>query len=109
MSHTINDLREHLFATLDGLRDKDKPIDIDRAKAIAEIAQTIINSAKVEVDHMRVAGTAVGTGFIAAMPAPEPTSQAAQRDRLTVVRDDKDGKTTVEQRGGMTITRHTQK
>ena len=49
------------------------------------------------------------TGFIAAMPAPEPASHAAQRDRLTIVRDDKDGKTTVEQRGGMTITRHTQK
>lgn len=107
MSHTINDLRGHLFATLEGLRDKANPLDIDRAKAVAEIAQTIINSAKVEVDHMRIAGTSVSTGFIAALP--EPDSQAAQRDRLTIVRDDKDGKTTVEQRGGMTITRHTQK
>lgn len=107
MSLTIQDLRGHLFATLDGLRDKENPMDIDRAKAVAEIAQTLINSAKVEVDLMRVAGTAVGTGFIAALP--EPASQAAQRDRLTVVRDDKDGKTTVEQRGGLTITRHTQK
>jgi hypothetical protein len=111
MSNTINDLRGHLFATLDGLRDKQNPMDIDRAKAVAEVAQTIINSAKVEVEHMRVAGSAAGTGFIAALPAPEPDpdTQAAQRGGLTVVRDDDNVKTTVEQRGPMTITRHVHK
>lgn len=40
-------------------------------------------------------------------PAPEPAPQAMPRDGLTVVRDDRNGKTTVEQRGSMTITRHT--
>jgi hypothetical protein len=62
--HTIDDLREHLFAALDGLRDKDAPMDIERAKALADVAQTIINSAKVEVDHMRVTGGS-GSGFLA--------------------------------------------
>ena len=63
----IEDLREHLFAALDGLRDKDKPMDIERAKAIAEVARVVVDSAKVEVDHMRVAG-GTGSGFI---PVPE--------------------------------------
>lgn len=110
MNHTINDLRGHLFATLEGLRDKKNPLDIDRAKAVAEVAQTIINSAKVEVEHIKVTGDHVGTGFIAQHPAltetPSPAGQAAPRGVLTVVRDDKDGITTVEQKNGMTITRH---
>lgn len=31
-------------------------MEIDRAKAICDVAQTIINSAKVEVDYRRIAG-----------------------------------------------------
>lgn len=112
MNHTINTLREHLFATLEGLRDKSAPMEIDRAKAIAEVAQTIINSAKVEVDHMRVSGECDGTGFIAPSALPDPAStpdQAAPRAGLTVLQNDSKGITTVEQRNGMTITRHTAK
>lgn len=53
---TIDDVREHLFAVLEGLADPVKPMAIDRAKAICEAAQTIINSAKVEVDFLKVSG-----------------------------------------------------
>lgn len=106
MSHTINDLREHLFATLEGLRDKENPLDIERAKAVAEVAQTIINSAKVEVEHMKISGEVDGTGFIVAAALASPPSQAAPSAGLTVVQNDSKGITTVEQRGGMTITRH---
>ena len=59
--NTINDLRAQLFRALEDLREK--KIDADRAKAISQLAQTIINSAKVEVDYMRVSKTR-GTGFI---------------------------------------------
>lgn len=59
----IEDLREHLFSTLEGLRDKDNPMDIERAKAIAEVAREITASAKMEVDHMKIAG-GKGSGFI---------------------------------------------
>ncbi len=59
----IDDLREHLFQTLKALRDPTNPMDIDRAKAISDVAQTVINSAKVEVEHMRIAPGS-GTGFI---------------------------------------------
>ena len=54
MSNDINELRNALFDTLRNL--KSGSMDVDRAKAINETAQTIINSAKVEIDHMKVAG-----------------------------------------------------
>ena len=63
MGDKIEDLRGHLFATLAALRDPEKPMDIDRAKAVAEVAKVIVDSAKVEVDHMKVAG-GEGSGFI---------------------------------------------
>ncbi len=65
MSNTIADLRKHLFETIDALKAKDKPMDLDRAKTIADVAQVVINSAKVEVDFMRMRGDdSAGTGFI---------------------------------------------
>lgn len=51
-TRNIDDVRSALFKALDGLADKS--LDIERAKAISEVAQTIINSAKVEVDYLRV-------------------------------------------------------
>lgn len=45
----LSDLRDHLFETLEALKDESKPMEIARAKAIADVAQTIINSATVEV------------------------------------------------------------
>jgi len=60
----IEDLRNHLFETIEALKDPDKPMEIERAKAVADVAQKIIDSAKVEVDFMRVTGAVSGTGFI---------------------------------------------
>lgn len=69
----IDDLRDRLFETLDQLNDKDHPMEIDRAKAVAEVAQVIINSAKVEVEFMRQRGDGrAATGFI-----PEGDDQSA--------------------------------
>lgn len=52
MSNDIKALREHLFATLADLRNKENPMDLSRAKAISDVAQTLINAAKVEVDFI---------------------------------------------------------
>lgn len=60
----IEDLRNHLFATLEALQDEDKPMEIDRAKTIADVAQVIVNSAKIEVEFIRATGREKGTGFI---------------------------------------------
>jgi hypothetical protein len=47
----IGDLREAMFQTIQRLRDG--KISVEHAKAISDIGQVIINSAKVEVDYIR--------------------------------------------------------
>lgn len=75
MKNRIEDLRDHLFATIEGLLDSEKPLEIERAKAVADVAQTIINSAKVEVDCLRVTGASQGSGFL-------PDTDSPRRPRL---------------------------
>lgn len=80
----IDDLRKILFQTLDNLADKDNPMDIERAKAISDVAQTMINAAKVEVDMTKVTGARPTTGFIPApspakLPAPNQSDNKARR------------------------------
>lgn len=72
MKNGIEDLRNHLFATLEALQDAEKPMELDRAKTVADVAQTIINSAKVEVDLLRVSGGNPDSAFFTrkALPAP---------------------------------------
>lgn len=60
----IDDLRNHLFATLEALRDEDAQMDVTRAKAIADVARVIVESAKVEVEFLSVSASARGTGFL---------------------------------------------
>jgi hypothetical protein len=62
---TVNDLREHLFAALDALNDKDNPMEVERARAVSDIAQTIINTAKVEIEYLKINGGGE-SGFIEA-------------------------------------------
>ena len=52
----LSDLRNHLFETLERLKDEENPMDIGRAKAIANVSQVIINSATVEVKYMEASG-----------------------------------------------------
>lgn len=80
MAHKIDDLREHLFATLAALRNEEKPMEIDRARAIADVARVIVDSAKVEVQHLDLVGGR-GSGFL---PEPEQQPNAAQQ-RLAAV------------------------
>jgi hypothetical protein len=82
MQNKIEDLRNHLFATLEALRDKEMPMDIERAKAISQVAGTIIETAKVEVKYLEVIG-GKGTGFIAdAAKLPPAAGSAAAQPRL---------------------------
>lgn len=87
MPNTIDDLREHLFATLKGLRDPENPMEIDHAKAIAEVAGKIIESAKAENQYLQLTGQTAGSGFIP-LPAPAKTEQPGQaQPRLVKGRD----------------------
>jgi hypothetical protein len=69
MRNKIEDLRNHLFSALEGLQDEDKPMEIQRAKAIASVAQVIVNSAKIELDYIKATGGRTSaTGFIPEAP-----------------------------------------
>lgn len=63
--NSLKDLRDHLFETLEALRDEDKPMDIDRARAVSEVAGQIIESAKVEVKFLEVTGEAASSELFA--------------------------------------------
>jgi hypothetical protein len=67
--NTITDLRAELFATLRGLRDKKDPLDVDRARAVAQVAGVIIDSAKAEIEFARVTGGDVRSSLL---PEVEP-------------------------------------
>jgi hypothetical protein len=83
--NNINDLRKHLFETLASLRDTGKPMEIDRARAVAEVAKVIVESAKVEVDFLKVRGQVNSTGFIQD-DDEDATARLEQRSPLSVAR-----------------------
>ncbi|MEF2116116.1 hypothetical protein V3423_03390 [Pseudomonas aeruginosa] len=64
MKNKIEDLRNHLFETIEGLLDKDEPLEIERAKVVAQVAQVIVESAKVEVKALEHLGGVVGSQFL---------------------------------------------
>jgi hypothetical protein len=84
MKNKIEDLRNHLFATLEALQDPDNPMDLERAAAVVSVSQTLINSAKVEVDFVRATGRVTGSEFIdtenrCALPGPAQARLAGER------------------------------
>jgi len=79
-------LRQHLFDSIKRLGEKSCPEEIARAKAIADTAQVIVNTAKVEIDYINATGATGGSGFI-------PLQQAGASE-------------VIEQRPGLTVRRH---
>jgi hypothetical protein len=79
MKNSIEDLRNHLFETIESLKDQDKPMDIARAQAVADVAGKIIDTARVEVEHLKAMEKLgvrvtpdkdgkIGTGFVGNTP-----------------------------------------
>ena len=52
----INQLRQHLLDTLADLRNKECPMEPDRARAVAQVASVLVDTAKVEVDYLKATG-----------------------------------------------------
>ena len=50
----IDQLREHLMATLASLRNRENPMEPDRARAVAQVASVLVDTAKVEIDYLKV-------------------------------------------------------
>ena len=68
----ISELREHLMATLAGLRDRENPMEPDRARAVAQVAGVLVDTARVEVDYIKATGQD-NSGFLQALPSASTT------------------------------------
>lgn len=71
----INDLRDHLMGTLAALRDRNNPMEPDRARAIAQVAGVLVDTAKAEIDYLR----ATGQGHSDFLQTAEPENERLQR------------------------------
>ena len=60
----LKDLRDHLFETIEALKDDEKPMEIERAKAISGVAQALIASAKVELQFLELTGQESQSEFL---------------------------------------------
>lgn len=67
-NRTIQDLRELLFDTIQGV--KNGTVDTDKAKVIGDLSQVMVNTAKAEVDFIRATG-GKDSGFIASSEPEE--------------------------------------
>jgi len=73
----INQLRQHLLDTLSDLRRKHDPMEPDRARAVAMVAGVLVDSARVEVDYLKLTKQDT-SNFIDGLKAPntDPTQTA---------------------------------
>ena len=99
-ANDVEALRGHLFATIAALRDKDNPMPVDRARAISEVARTVIESARVEVDAARLNKRMPSSRFLGdtrQLPAPAPGTPPLPANGNTSItrhhlRDDDEGR-----------------
>jgi hypothetical protein len=52
----ISQVRQALLDTLQDLRNRENPMDIERAKAVATVASVLIDTAKVENEYLKITG-----------------------------------------------------
>lgn len=85
----VEALRGHLFATIAALRDPNNPMPVDRARAISEVARTVIESARVEVDAARLNKRMPTTRFLGdtrkQLPAPLPGTPPLPANGITSI------------------------
>jgi hypothetical protein len=53
---TIADVREVLMSTLRDLRSRDNPMELDRARTVAQVATVLVDTARVENDYLKLTG-----------------------------------------------------
>ena len=74
----INTLRQHLMDTLADLRNRHNPMEPDRARAVAQVASVLVDTAKVEVDYLKATGQDTSS-FIDGLKAPLPAIEGAPK------------------------------
>lgn len=80
MKNKLSDLRNHLFAQLEAVReatDEDLAKEVSRAQSVSDISRVLIESAKVEIDYYRhIGGEPSASTFIESKPALPPGKTA---------------------------------
>lgn len=86
----IDQVRQSLLDTLTDLRNRENPMDIERAKAVAQVAGVLVDSAKVENEYLKITGqdksNFLETGPNSATGAPQIPTPSANNPFPTVVR-----------------------
>jgi len=54
----IDQVRQSLLDTLTDLRNRESPMDIERARAVATVASVLVDTAKVENEYLKISGQA---------------------------------------------------
>ncbi len=86
MKNKMSDLRNHLFETLEVLKDaksEDLEREIARARAVGAIASQVIESAKVEVEFIEATGADLTGEFFDDSYRSGKSLPAPDRMRLT--------------------------
>lgn len=52
----INQVRQSLLDTLADLRNRESSMDIERAKAVAQVAGVLVDTARVENEYLKITG-----------------------------------------------------
>jgi len=87
----IDQVRQALLDTLSDLRDRETPMDIERAKAVAQVSSVLVDTARVENEYIKITGsdrsnflelTVDSTQRISTAPSPFPTGGTVTRHRL---------------------------
>ena len=66
----IDTVRQSLLNTLADLRNRENPMDIERAKAVAQVASVLVDTAKVENEYLKITGQ-VRSNFLEQPPEVE--------------------------------------
>lgn len=69
MTAHISELRQELLNTLRDLRNRETPMEPDRARAVAQVASVLVDTARVEVDYIKATGQD-SSSFIDGLKAP---------------------------------------
>lgn len=81
VSTHIEDVRAILMKTLNQLTDREHPMEVDRARAVAQVAAVMVDTAKVEVDYLRATGAKVSSHL------QDRTGQVKQISSGTITRE----------------------
>ena len=65
----ISQLRSVLMDTLAALTNRHNPMEPDRARAVAQVASVVVDTAKVEIDYIKATGRE-NSDFLDGMKAP---------------------------------------